>query len=368
MSYRTQNGRTSKRGAFINGLWHCDCEPRVPADKFQTKNGGKNHGRWCKYPWPFQVPSDALTTIAVYTCQKPQPKRCAFFLWQDDAKVREESAVLSNSRSEPGQTPNTPRKPISNAQAPLTPQSKGRQRNEENTINLTDTPRDRSDTLKLANEDSFEWPSSDEAELAQAAAQATVAPPFETPRKTPRTNQITSPGKRNYSEMQGGDTSTWPTFTPDNDDDVFATPTTSNRSNGLLSPTATPAQGPLQLENWSQHVSNYTSNSSLATEALKILAPIPLNSTVEAQLVTLLNRHDLRTQGIAKGRDITRLAIQSKNMKIAELQARIAGLEAERETSKTVIAHLKQDIGLSASSPKKGRGRFKSRNGRPGKT
>jgi hypothetical protein len=319
-------------------------------------------------PRPFRTPSDALSTIAVYTCQKPQPKRCSFFLWQDDAKVREESAVLTNSRSEPEQTPHTPRKPISNAQAPLTPQSKGHLRNEENTINLTDTPTGRSETLTLANQDSFKWPSSDGAELAQAVAQATMAPPFETPRKTPRTNQITSPGKRNHSEMQGSGTSTWPTSKPSNDDDVFATPTTSNRSNGLLSPTPTPAQVPLQLENQSQPVANYTSNSSLATEALKILAPIPLNSTVETQLVTLLNRHDLRTQGIAKGRDITRLAVQSKNMQIAELQARISGLEAERETSKTVIAHLKQDIILSASSPKKGRGRFASHNGSPGKT
>jgi hypothetical protein len=32
----------------MEGVWHCDCDPRLPADKFQTKNGGKNHGRWCK--------------------------------------------------------------------------------------------------------------------------------------------------------------------------------------------------------------------------------------------------------------------------------------------------------------------------------
>ena len=148
--------------------------------------------------------------------------------------------------------------------------------------------------------------------------------------------------------------STWPVSTPSNDDDVFVTPTTSNRSNGLLSPTATPAQIPSQPENQSQPVGNHTSNSTLATEVLKILAPIPLNSSVQSQLVELLNRHDLRTQGIAKGRDITRLAIQSKEREIAELQARITGLEAERQTSRTVIAYLKQDIGISAASPKKG--------------
>ena len=264
--------------------------------------------------------------------------------------------------------PQTPRKSVSNPHALLTPQSRNRPPNEGKPTDLTLTPTRKGDALAPTNEDSFEWPSSDEAELAEAAAEATMAPPFETPRKTPRTDHFISPGKRSHSEMQGTGTSTWPVSTPINDDDVFATPTTSNRSHGLLSPTGTPAQISSQLENQTQPVENNTSNSTLANEALKILAPIPLNSAVEEQLFALLNRQDLRTQGIAKGRDITRLAIQSKDKKIAELQARIAGLEAERETSRTVIAHLKQDIGLNASSPKKGRGRFAPHNGSPGKT
>lgn len=319
------------------------------------------------YARPPQHPSVSLTT-AVYTCQKPQPKRCGFFLWQDDAKIREESAVLHNSRSEPGQIPQTPRKPISNAQAPLTPQSKIRPRNEEKAIDLTNTPTGKSNKTTLSNEDSFEWPSSDEAELVEAATQATRASPPETPRKTPRTDQFTSPGKRSYGEMRDSGAPTWPISTPSNDDDVFTTPTTSNYPAGLLSPAATPGQISSQLENQSKPVASDWPNSSLATEALKILAPIPLTSTVEAQLVALLNRHELRTQGITKGRDITRLGIQARDKKIAELQTRIAGLEAERETSRTVIAHLKQDIGLNVMSPKKAGGRFASRKGSPGKT
>lgn len=155
---------------------------------------------------------------------------------------------------------------------------------------------------------------------------------------------------------------------PSHDDDVFfTTPTTSNRSNGLLSPTQTPAQVSSKLVTDEWH-GIPDSNSTLTAEALKILAPIPLNAAIEEQLVDLLNRHDLRTQGIVKGRDIARLAIQGKDKKIAELQARIAGLGAERETCRTVIAHLKQDIGLNASSPKKGRGKFTRRKSSPNKS
>jgi translation elongation factor EF-Tu-like GTPase len=92
----------------------------------------------------------------------------------------------------------------------------------------------------------------------------------------------------------------------------------------------------------------------LASEALAILSDSQLSSKVENELVGLLNKYDLRTQGIIKGRDITRLAVQAKDKKIAELQTRISVLEGERETNRTVITHLKHDI---ATSPTKGRGR-----------
>jgi len=275
---------------------------------------------------------------------------------------------LSDSRPEPGHTPQTPTKRISSTQAPLTPQSKDRLPIKENDRDLRNTPAGRKNAPTPENDDPFQWPSSDEAELAQAAAETIMAPPLDTPRKTPRTDLLTSPGKRSHSDIQASATSTLSALKPSDDDDVFATPATSSRSNGLLSPTTTPLQIASHLENPSQPVAIDPSNSTLATEVFKILAHIPVSSTVEAQLVALLNNHDLRTQGIARGRDISRLAIQSKDKKIAELQARIAALEAERETSRTVIAHLKRDIGVKASSTKRGRRRFVPQNRSPGKT
>ena len=335
MNYRTnKKGFTGRKGAFLNSIWHCDCNPRMPADKFQTKNGGKNHGRW------------------FYTCQEPQHKRCGFFLWEDDAKVREESAVINNSRSEPGKEPHTPKKFIQQkTQAPPTPQTNDRSHAACPAIDLTKSPSTvKNDSPRLSHDDSFEWHSSDEVDLAETAAQVTMLPPFETPHKTPRTEHYTSPGKRSYLEMQSSGNTTEPLSTPKNSDDVFATPTTPNRPRGLLSPSPTPAQ---------KHGFNHHPNappSDLASSALNILSPIPLPSAIEAELVDLLNKHDLRTQGIAKGRDITRLAVKSKDTKIAELQMRIAALEAERETTRTVVRHLKQDIGAKVASPKKPRG------------
>lgn len=202
----------------------------------------------------------------------------------------------------------------------------------------------------LEHEESFDLSSSNDEELLKAEQVFFPdKPPFETPKKAPRTDSLTSPGKRTHGQMTGKTNvanDTWPLS-----DDVFATPTTSNKSGstGLLSPSNTPAKG------LSQPVPPLNDDlSPLAAEALKILTNIQLSSKVETDLVDLLNKHDLRTQGIIKGRDITRLAVQAKEKKIAELQARISTLEAERDTNRRVITHLKHDM---SSSPKKGRGR-----------
>ncbi|EXJ88697.1 hypothetical protein A1O1_05629 [Capronia coronata CBS 617.96] len=320
-SYQTRNGRTSKTGAFINGIWHCECQPRLPADKLQTKNGGRNHGRW------------------FYTCQKPMHKRCNFFLWSDAAKVREEAAVLSNSRSEPVAEPQTPRKPTYNA-GPPTPDTRPRP-----TASVA-RPQDSSPS-KLKHDEGFDWSSSNDEELLKAEQEMlSHRPLFETPKKAARTETFTSPGKRTFDQLAGQEGSSgesWPWS-----DDVFATPSTSHRSGatGLPSPTNTPARGPSQL------FRPETEPSTLASEVLTLLADSHISSKVERELVDLLNRYDLRTQGVIKGRDISRLAVQSKEKKIADLQARISALEAEKETNRRVIAHLKQDI--ATSPPRKG--------------
>ena len=50
--FRSRSGpggvkKVPHKGLFTDGVWHCNCDPRLPAQHFQTKNGGKNHGRWC---------------------------------------------------------------------------------------------------------------------------------------------------------------------------------------------------------------------------------------------------------------------------------------------------------------------------------
>ena len=279
----------------------------------------------------------------VYTCQKPKHKGCKFFLWADEAKIREEAAVLSNSRSEPNppMLPRTPQKQTPTG-APPTPQTRSNAPRAE----VGRTPVQAKAAGELEKEDNFAWSSSDDEALLKAEQEVLERTPYQTPKKAPRTETFTSPGKRALAErsprVTGGD-DTWPLS-----DDVFTTPSTSHKSNGtgLLSPN-TSANRPTQME------PPEPEPSTLATQALQILrkSNSQLDSEAENDLVELLNTHDLRTQGIIKGREITRIAVQSKEQKIAELQSRISLLEAEKETNRRVISHLKTDM---VESPKKG--------------
>lgn len=238
--------------------------------------------------------------------------------------------------------PKTPSKPIQSGRTLETPPRSSAQRGNAGPI----TPSSHTKVLPPnGDDDDFDWSTSGDQALVEAAQAAAMAPP-QTPRKAPRTPQFTSPGKRDHSQMLANNSS--PSTSPSNDD-VFNTPSSSDDATGLLSPIETPAR----IRSYA--LAPPPVKSSLAADALRIVEKSRLSHEVEQELVQLLETHDLRTQGIARGRDISRLALSNKDKKISELEARIASLEAERETSRAVIAHLKTDI--LQTSPKKGRKR-----------
>ena len=278
-----------------------------------------------------------MLTRKVYTCQKPQPKRCHFFLWDDSAKQREKSVVLNNSRSELG----------GDSALPSTPSRKVQQKIEmtPRTCNVDDSPtRTRigtgSSSKTLDHEDSFGWPTSDDDVFADISLERNFrasSPSPQTSRKAAKTVQFSSPGKRRHSEMESSSS-------PTSSEEAFETPKTSmKRPGGLMSPDITPA---------ADRTTPAPEQKDLVAGVRDLLGSVTLQPEIEKQLMDFLNRHELRTHGISKGREISRLAIKEKDKQIAELQARITGLEAEKETSKLVIATLKRDM----STPKKKKG------------
>ncbi|KAL1961783.1 hypothetical protein VTN77DRAFT_1070 [Rasamsonia byssochlamydoides] len=322
----------SWRGRFIDGVWHCDCEPRLPADRFQTKNGGVNHGRW------------------FYTCQQPQDKRCKFFLWEDQAKTREKFAVLSKSRSEPDTPNKTPAKAVQSRGGLLTPATGSRQCDDvrEGEVERTPSKRRRGQDLPV-DEDSFDWDDDLDEEVQQLLSRPLKQPDFglETPRKAPRTATITSPGKRKLMDTEHDSPTKYP-VSIHSTIELCSTPRSHSASQvGGVPPSSVEISTTPTPRRYTNMLSAHSSAeiSTLAAETLSLLDrhDVVLPTKAKDELVALLNRHDLKTQGIIRGREVTRLALKEKDEQIRELNERIEGLEAEREMERAVIAGLKTE-------------------------
>jgi hypothetical protein len=84
-----------------------------------------------------------------------------------------------------------------------------------------------------------------------------------------------------------------------------------------------------------------STNQSLTFQILPLLPTLPQDKL--SALRDILANHELRYQGVVKGRDAARTALQGKEKKIAELEMRIVGLEGEREVMKGIVERLRKE-------------------------
>jgi len=201
-----------------------------------------------------------------------------------------------------------------------------------------------------------EWPLSQEEEKKVAQVVEQSAP--ETPRKAIKASPFMTPGSKRKR-----DEDSLPTPATGNSDDVFITPSTTrlkggmwdgNERLGLRSPSQTPT--PSRFRDVSVDPNNSHNGYDITNEVMSLLRDQRIDEETTSNLRELLNKHALKISGIAKGRDITRLALKSKDAKIAELQQKITRLETEREMDKTVIRHFKSDMAQNVG-PKNGKAR-----------
>ncbi|KAI9822073.1 MAG: hypothetical protein M1826_000581 [Phylliscum demangeonii] len=336
--------------------------------------------------------------INVYTCQKPKGEQCKFFLWEDDAKLRSAMVVLNASRSEAEHMQAACHPPSLAAEheredgphsppPPYSVQDMGAK-------SATGTANRRSSS----EEEVYDWPLTGEEEMqasqladrvvaATAAVGHTSLPTAraipETPRKATKTDRHDSPRKRPLSPSPSPSSSRtmneWSTprttmqtaaLTPRTTEhrpgtasverarerterDIFATPTlkrtmmdgatpsSDGRPWQLPSPSVTPTPSRFR----DVPLTGLSGHSALAEEVLAALEKkAALDEATRSEVASICNRHALKSQGIAKGRDISRLAIKAKEVKIAELEYRAASLEAEKETNTATIRTLKRQL------------------------
>lgn len=271
-----------------------NCDPRLPAVHFQVRKEGRNKGKW------------------FYTCQEKKEDGCGFFLWDENASVREMRAVMNNARTEPD-----------------TLNSGARDDRRYQGLNVSwiqDLGKKDPDS---AREDS----------RGQENEKQSIQEPPKTPRKAARTEAYTTPGVKRKRE-----------------EDSLLTPVTSSRYSSRSRPQEpfnrhNPPQTPTPSRSHDAETvtSHEDSASSYDTteEVMALLKNTPVDAETTSKLQELLNRHALRVSGIVRGRDITRVALKGKDARIAELQQKIAALQAEREMDKTVIENLKKEMAKS---------------------
>lgn len=323
-------------GLFSDENWKCNCNPRLPAVKFQVKKEGPNKGRW------------------FYTCQEPKETACGFFLWDDKAKSREMGAVLNNTRTEPH---------APDAREPVTP-SKDKRTLE---VHAVASNKWLEDLGKKEDDEFGAWPLTreDEEKVVRTVERTDPGSFPETPRKEIDSRTATPGSKRKRAEEEGNDAGVYPTPSTKGprDEDIFGTPSTSrkrlngrpwdgNERSALFSPSETPS--PMRFKNITMDAppkfmaSPFKSSTGdpqqsydMTEEIMDLLKDQHIDEEVNVKLRQMLTRHALKISGIVKGRDITRVALKSKDTKIAELQQRITALEHKHDMDQAVIKRLR---------------------------
>ncbi|KAF1912381.1 hypothetical protein BDU57DRAFT_559626 [Ampelomyces quisqualis] len=325
------------RGQFVDGVWHCDCDPRKPAVHFETKKEGPNKGKWFR------------------TCQKQTTDkgRCKFFLWDSDAHKREAAALSSNSRTEPGSgVPTTPSKRQPSPPPPYSVETiasaSTRKRNR--------TTTDLDDELGYAQaDDEFN------SELAN------VMTAIETPSKAVKTSEHATPSTRRKLPWQMDQAATsngTGLQTPQTDRKVIRDPfntrtipsgavSTPSRRNGMedgLHPMATPSSSaetptPARFRN--------IAPDDLVRDVFEILhvGNVRLSADTHTGLKDLLSKHAKGAEGFKRGRDVIRSTVKAKDAKITELTYRVNTLEAELEAEKAMVKHLQWEAGTQDEDP-----------------
>lgn len=95
--------------------------------------------------------------------------------------------------------------------------------------------------------------------------------------------------------------------------------------------------------------SSSSSNAStdcpkIADDVMALLGGQPISETTRLNVRLLLERHEMRVKGIVKGRDAARAALQSRDERVAELQAKVVSLENARRLDRAQLREFSEGL------------------------
>ncbi|KAI0383870.1 hypothetical protein F5Y04DRAFT_249884 [Hypomontagnella monticulosa] len=382
----TPSSKAPLNGEFRGGVWHCNCRPRLPAVQLRVKKDGPNWDR------PF------------YKCRRNrnEDNQCDFFLWADDAQVREQSALWTNSRSEANNTPSRKPKRQRTLLESITPAKEKRQEKTPVTsiaelnrlLGPTGTPSATatSSTVKPSSsygkrtskylEELFADDSDEAIEVAQTSnskspsSSAQSMPEAGTKRKRPVDDE------EEYSDLSSGEEEALAALADGSVKakgkhvDIFKTPATNRTlaieagmptpltekpvrrvlfaepeasaskrplSEGFASIPAPTLGSPFSTPSSSQQ-SAASASTNITQEVMSMLEGQKLDAAVLRNVRGVLERHAARAKGLERGRDASREAVKKAEARAAELQGRVADLENARRLDAEARQKMRTDL------------------------
>lgn len=301
-------------------------------------------------------------------------------MWDDDAQVREKKSLLANLTTEP----DTPTKtPFGTVQVGglLTPAtgtrygdgggggsstardwSSARRRldfSSRNEASPSKIRRSVHPSLGSSDEDeTYSWDESldNEADklLSRGSGGSTTTvstflpkQPVFTPnnRNTSRTATNTTPGKRKFQDpfFDEPEHDKPPPYSESVPSETQSSSATASITFSSVEVSATPTPRRYKDVLSAQQTGESHHIPDLASKVLGVLDRnnVTIPAAAKAEIIALLEQQYLKTQGIIRGRDISRMALKKKDEEIQALKERIEQLETEREMDKIVISCLR---------------------------
>ncbi|RKU43820.1 hypothetical protein DL546_006842 [Coniochaeta pulveracea] len=337
----TPGSKARLKGLFQDNQWYCDCEPRLPAVRFQVKKNTKNRNKW------------------FYTCQQDRKKQCGFFLWDDDAQVREKGALLNNTGTESKYItsigPDEPPIP-SFAQTPTDNASQTRRRLFSPKSATTSSQlqeghqantgkRKRGGSLFVGESDDEDFGGnigSDEEKTMISLTDSASQRQRSDSRPENKPGPFKTPSMQRTHDVLGGLPTPLTRHTVERNSLLLSTedreakrqkmsapPTPSAGKTGAVAPPPSVMSGQGEGDDY-----------EITKEVMGLLSGTRMTDEVRTHVRRALNRHALKMKGVERGRELVRLTVKAKDLKIEQLQEQAKMMENERDADRERIEEL----------------------------
>lgn len=346
-------------GVFAKGTWYCNCDPRDEATLRKVERSKENRGR------------------LYWSCDRTHtdPRRCDFFLWESEARVRsgDKSPPSDGAESAPAVQPTTPPRTAARNQHSTarpdatqmpTPSTRTSTAKASKSRSIREFFKSNTEQAGTSSEEEAQGNAPDPGVRLPPSSSATMVP--ETPTAGPKRKRVefeedligdlSSDEERQMNEAMERSTRKLqqgaPIVTPAAERTGAASGGPTPATARTLFPDAKRARaegsGAAAAEGAGSPVSGPSpqqgDDGGFVDEIMNLLRGQPLEDSVRRSVAQALDRQSGKMRGYMKGRDNVRAQLKTKEDRIAQLQERITALENKSKMQRQELTEIKAGL------------------------